>query len=253
MPKAKAAAQRALDLDPELAAAEATLAFVAMMWDRDWEESRRRFERALELEPNNVIANYWYAYYFAWVEDRPSEALVYAKRAVDLDPASPHALNALGSMYMNAGEVEVAISTLVRALELQRSWTNLRVLGLTLHWQGRSRQALPYLEEAVEISRRQPFVLGDLAGALAAIGDERAEELYRELQAGRKDGYVNPAILGMVALDLGREEEAGEWFDLAYEEHDPFLGIMRMWKGEPKARMLRHARLQEIYRKMGLR
>ena len=57
--EAKAAAQRALDLDPELAAAEATLAFTAMIWDWDWEDAKRRFERALELEPNNIITHYW--------------------------------------------------------------------------------------------------------------------------------------------------------------------------------------------------
>jgi Tfp pilus assembly protein PilF len=85
MPRAKAAAQKALQLDDGLAEAHASLAYVSMVFGWDWSTAEKEFHRAIDLNPNYATAHEWYAELLA-ARGRESEALAEMKRARDADP-----------------------------------------------------------------------------------------------------------------------------------------------------------------------
>src|SRR5205085_2189901 len=125
MPKARAAAERALALDPQLAEAHTSLAFVRMAYDWKWDEAGQEFQRAIELNPNYATAHQWYASYLVQV-GRFGEALSEIRHAQELDPlASIISANAgryaspyfVAIVYTGLGDRERAFDSLERAYQ----------------------------------------------------------------------------------------------------------------------------------------
>jgi tetratricopeptide (TPR) repeat protein len=108
MPKARAAAMRALELDETLSEAHTSLARVMAVYDWDWPGAEKEFRRAIELNPRDALAHQWYGAYFELM-GRRDEALAERKKALDLDPLSLASNSELGLAYYFARDYDKAI------------------------------------------------------------------------------------------------------------------------------------------------
>ena len=225
LPKAKAAASKAIALDDSLAEAHAALAYShAAEWD--WIGSQKEFQRALELNPGYVTALYQYAYILSMVGDQ-KESLSLAEQALQLDPLSPVVMYRAGRVYFHARDYAKAAGEFRRILELNpNDPLGIYGLSLVLRAQGKLGDAMPYLQRE---TLQQGF---DLAATYAAAG--QAAEARRQLtdcllRLQQQKRYIRPGWVAEVYASLGDRDDAIRWLERGYREHDDFLALLRVW------------------------
>ncbi|MEW6210219.1 MAG: protein kinase [Acidobacteriota bacterium] len=174
LPKARAAAQRALQIDDSLAEAHASLGQIERhSWN--FREAEREFRRAIELNPNYPTAHHWYSVYLRMVRGRFDEAMAEIRRAQQLDPLSPVISNNLAIIHLMKGELDAAIEEAKKVLELEPNFAPAhRLLGFLYRRQGRYEEAIAELEKAVEFSGRRSLELATL-GVCYAVAGKKAE------------------------------------------------------------------------------
>ncbi len=225
MPCARAAAQRALAIDPGLASAHTALAWVHMIYDWDDACAQSEFQAALRFEPDAVQARLWYgAYILSLFQGRASEGLAMCREAVELDPLSGSAHSQLGVALNFAGCPEEALSTLGAQLPHHPTsyllWFHHALSRFNL---GDVEGARTDLEHAVHLSSMNAWAKGLLGATYARLGDEeRALAIQHELE--RAD-FTAPFCLGMTPSALGRTDEALTHLENGIAERD---GLMRV-------------------------
>ncbi len=225
LPKAKAAASKAISLDNSLAEAHAALAYShAAEWD--WAGSEEEFNRALELNPGYVTALYQYAYILSMMGER-EESISLARQALQLDALSPVVMYRAGRVYFHARDYARAAAEFRRILELNpNDPLGLYGLGLVFRAQGKFDDAIRYLQ-------RESFQQGfDLAATYAAAG--QAAEARRQLtgcvlRLQQQKRYIRPGWVAEVYANLGDKDEAITWLERGYREHDDFLALLKVW------------------------
>jgi serine/threonine-protein kinase len=258
MPRASSAGRRALALDSSLAEAYTGLAIVSTIYEWDWAAARRRFNRALALDPNYDLAHLWHGLYLHYIERKVDEAVAAYERAVRLDPLSPMSAGLLAVGLYSAGRYSDALVHAQRAVQLVPNWNSYRMLGTVYAASGRHQEAIAVLDTAVQLSGRHPWTLMPLARALAEAGDTaRAVSLFDELVARSRQEYVHPSVIGVIAGTLGRVDDAFQWFEQALDEHDTYLFILHgvTWENPVRRmppRLLQDPRLDTLWRRMGL-
>ena len=248
--KAKAAAQKAIEIDETLAQAHAVLGFIIFWYEWNWNEADKEFKRALELDPDNPDAHIFYANLLSHL-GRHSEALSEAKRARELDPLNTR-INALeGQFLLHAGQTDEALARLEKTLELDPN-----------HWLAHFFIASAYIEkrmyeEAIAKSLKarsiydSPRSVSFLGYALAKSGKqaEARAELERLLKLS-KQRYVSPYNIAMIYNGLDEREETLAWLERSYQIKDPRLTFLKV---EPKWKnLLSDARFQDLLRRVGL-
>ena len=230
LPKAKQAAERALELDESLAEAHNSLAYVSL-YDWEWPTAAREFKRAIELNASYVAARYYYAFYLWLVEGRTDEAIAEAQRAVEIDPLDSHAAGMLGLVLWGARRSHEAIAFLEKAIVHDPTYFFLhRCLGLAFQAEPMHTEAIAALEQAANLSGRDPLVQSELASAYALSGaTQKAEDLLEELTARSRQQYVSPLLFAFIQLALGMKDEALASLERAYNEHDPMLVPTKRW------------------------
>lgn len=118
LPKAKAAAMKALEVDSTLAEAHSALAYASYFWDWDWSSAEREFKRAVELNPNSALAHQRYSECLQ-TRLRFDESLAEGERAQELDPLSPQVLAELAYVYLSSRRYDEAITGFQKALDLE--------------------------------------------------------------------------------------------------------------------------------------
>jgi tetratricopeptide (TPR) repeat protein len=224
MPQAKAAAQRALQLDGRRAEPHTTLAFIAFTYEWDWAGAEAAFRRALELDPNYATAHHWYALYLKSL-GRADEALAEARRALDLDPLSLIiGADRAWSLY-HLRRYPEAVAQCERVLALDPGFAVARWnLGQALVQQGQAQQAVVELQQVVRLAGPSPVYRASLAEAQAAAGRrQEAARILEELQAQARVRYVSPADLARVHLALGQRDQAFALLEKAVAERSDFL------------------------------
>src|SRR5262249_39039142 len=116
MPRAKAAALKAMELDDGLAEAHTSLAAAMVWFDWDWEAGEREFKRAIELNPHYALAHHWYGSVLLSARGRFDEALASEMRALELEPLSLVVNSNLGFICYQAGRFDDAVGHLQRTL-----------------------------------------------------------------------------------------------------------------------------------------
>ena len=237
MPRAKAAALKALALDPELPEAYAALGWVRFHHDWDWGGAEHDFRRALDLDPEIATTRHWYSFFLS-VMGRADEAQEQARRAWQLDPLSLIVTANLAQPAYYArrfGEAAAAAGKLVElepAFAIGHYW-----LGLALAGQGdHARAATAFATfadlfgettRAVALAGLCRGRAGDEEGARAALAE------LRSLAARRAVPAYHLALVQIGLGDVGAaldalEEAAGEGSDdLAYLAVDPLLDPLR--------------------------
>lgn len=237
-PRARVAAERALELDEGLADAHASLALVKRDYDRDWEGAEREFQRALQLDPRSATALQWYAELLA-MTGRFDEADDRIRQAQDVAPLSLAVRAVHGWVLLSAGRYEEARRELETTIAMDQDFQLSHwFLGQLAFAQGEYGEAVSALETATAMSGRLSRRVADLASANAFAGrPDRALELLGELERRRGAGeYVSRYDLAIVYAGLGERDRAFRELEGALEERtwqvvnmgiDPMLGPLR--------------------------
>jgi TolB-like protein/DNA-binding winged helix-turn-helix (wHTH) protein/Flp pilus assembly protein TadD len=244
LPKAKAAALKAIDLDGSLAEPHTALAYVlGVEWD--WMGARKEFHRALELDPGYVIGLYQYAFFLS-VMGKQDEAIPLAQKALELDPLSPIVLYRAGRVEFQARRYDEAIRLFRRILELDTN-DPLGLYGLGLAYQAQGK-----FDMAILCLKKQNLQQGfDVATVYAASGNpaearRRLDESIRRL--GETKSYVRPGWVAEVYVGLGDKDEAMRWLEQGFKERDIWLALLKVW---PRFDPLRSdPRFQDLLRRM---
>jgi TolB-like protein/DNA-binding winged helix-turn-helix (wHTH) protein/Tfp pilus assembly protein PilF len=231
MPKAAAAALKALEIDDTLAEAHASLAAVRYRRDWDWTGSETEFKRALELSPNYAEGHREYGVYLRML-GRFDEGLAEAKRAKEMDPLSLLMNTDVGAQFYAARQYGQAIEQLRKTLELDPNYAMTHWwLGLAYEGKGDVPRALAELEKAVSLSGRNPLYLAFLGNAYAVSGQRsQAEKILAELRERSGRVYIQPYDIALVYAGLGNKEQALIWLKKAYEERSFSVITIGTWK-----------------------
>jgi tetratricopeptide (TPR) repeat protein len=244
-------AEKALALDAGRAEAHAALAWVAQQ-EWDWQTAERGYRRAIEVNPSYAVARIWYAMYLYGME-RFDEAVVHARHAQQLDPASTLVNTMAGRAFFLAGRLDEAMAAWQRALELDPKYP-LCIVSLAGSYvtRGMHKEAIAVLDRGLIDNPREPFLLGALAHSYAQVGQRaKALALVAELARREKAGDILPPfaiIWGYAGLRdydqaLARlEKAADERRDrMVWMKIDPLLAPLR---ADP--------RFQDLVRRMNM-
>ncbi|HET7469514.1 MAG TPA: protein kinase, partial [Gemmatimonadales bacterium] len=208
MPRAKAAAERALELDDSLAEAYSPLGVVAMLWDWNWAEAERCFRRSLERSPDYVPALIWYSFLLG-VLGRHDESLAAVRHAAEVEPLAMIVHQSVARSLHYAGRYEEAVSHCRRVLEMDPSFvTAYETITRPLCVLGRLEEAEAYAREGVARSGRWSLLLGALGYVLGSRGKRtEAEAILAELEVQSRTHYVPQYHFAFVRYGL-READA---------------------------------------------
>jgi TolB-like protein/tetratricopeptide (TPR) repeat protein len=236
--KGRAAAKKALEIDPLLGEAHATLGF-HVSYDRwDWADAEQRFRRAIDLSPNYSYAHHWYGLHLLRV-GRLDEGLRKIQRAVELDPLSIAANQALGRGFYYARRYEEAIEKLEEIIEMDpTSDFSHYLIGLAYLHMNRFEEAIEEFQQADALDTvldDEPGALAGRALAQAAMGrvGETRKLVERIKEVGKQDkeklgGYFPSYSVAQGYIALGQMDRAFEWLEKAFRERDwlmTFVGI----------------------------
>jgi tetratricopeptide (TPR) repeat protein len=240
-PKAKAAAEKALQIDNQLAEAHTSLAEI-FCFDLDLLRAVPEFDRAIELNPNYPTAHQWYGSSALTSLGRFHQAIAEVTRAIALDPLSLVINSDLGNSYYRARRYDEAIKQLRKTIDLDPDfyyahWN----LGSALKAKGDLRGAIEQYEKARALNE-DPSMLGLLGNAYAAAGrKDEAIKIRDELETISKQRYVSAYSFALVYLGLGDRDEAIRRLQKSYEDRageslrfirvDPLLDPLR---GDPR-------------------
>jgi TolB-like protein/Flp pilus assembly protein TadD len=227
MPKARAAAERALAIAPTLAEAHNALAFILLNYHWDVAGARTEFCRAIELKPTSVTARYWFAS-VAIAQGRFHEAVTIDEEAVRIEPLSLFANTHLGWMLLCAGRAEDAARRLAYVLEIEPRFLLAHwLLGLAYIALGRNTEGLTELKTSVELANKLPWMVASLGAALALVGrKDEARGVLTELTRRAGTEYVKPFHFAVLHACLGEEEAALTWLEQAVVERDFSLAYL---------------------------
>lgn len=232
-PRMKAAAEKALEIDPLLAEGHAVL---GTYYERqnDWPESERRFRRALEIDPGNVLARRWYGASFLAGVGRTEDAIREVRRSLELDPLSPDGDAVLAEVLLQAGRYDEAAEWCRKALELdpgfpRAQWT----LGRVYVQKGMYAEGIQALLSAEKRMGREEY--SPWLGYAYAVAGQKAEALRildQALEASRRR-RISPLAPALIYAGLGEKDRAlellerGDEGSRGFDPHAPELASLR--------------------------
>ncbi|MEX1238871.1 MAG: tetratricopeptide repeat protein [Cyclobacteriaceae bacterium] len=241
-PKALAAANKALELGPDMAEAHCAIATIALLCERNWKKAESGYKRALELNPRYLQARSWYSlFYLGCVRADHSEALKHARLSVENDPMSAYAYVILCIVSSMATRYDESIEAASKAVEYDPdAFTSWHWLGNSYHWSGNLQAAIKPFNRALEISGRHNWTLTSLVVIYAEDNHLReANVIYNELLTKAKLSFVSPALLAIASAALDKNEDALRYARQAYERRDPFQVVTsNSWPDSKKLRSL---------------
>jgi len=223
-PKARAAAEHALQLDPELAEPHAVLANVSFSYDWDFEVADKEFQRALALGPNNPTPHLWYSHYCI-ARNRLAQALEQNSRLLDIEPVSPLFNTNRAEIYYHQRNYDAAITQASRAIEQYSTyWLAYIWLGSAYREKKMYSQALEQFSAGRKLSGDHPVMIALYGHALALSGDTAgARKVLADLQRLAQSRYVSSLYFAAIYTGLGDNHAAFDWLDRAYKERNDRL------------------------------
>jgi TolB-like protein/class 3 adenylate cyclase len=250
-PKAKAAVNRALQIDPGMAEAHATLALVHTFFDWNWAAAEREARQAIALDPNSGDGHLAYAQLLCYL-GRHDEARTEAARGRALDRVSVINNAREGALLYLGRRYEEALLRLQQTLELDPNfWIARMYVGKTLLELGRNDEALAELNRLVE-SHTNPETIAVRAFLFARAGEQaKARSALEQLRALSQQRYVAPFQIAVIHTGLGENDEALQWLEKAFAERDPRMSWLKVepsldgLRGDPRfVDMLRRIQLE---------
>ncbi|MGA2429663.1 MAG: tetratricopeptide repeat protein [Candidatus Acidiferrum sp.] len=219
LPRAKAAAVKALKLDGTLGEAHNSLAFCLDGFDWDLESGGKEFRRAIELNPGYATAHHWYAWHLALLRQY-DEAIAEMKKAQNLDPLSLIIDADLAELLVLARSYDESIVQSRNAIEMDPNFALAHnQLGQAYLQERLYEEAIAELQKAVQLSGGSSNCMANLARAYAASGKRsKAEELLRDLKKRSNPSYSQASEIAVVYVALGDTDQAMNWLRKGYEE-----------------------------------
>jgi TolB-like protein/DNA-binding winged helix-turn-helix (wHTH) protein/Tfp pilus assembly protein PilF len=236
-PKAKAAAIRALEIDPTLAEAETSLATAKFNYDWDWAGAAQGFKKSMQLDPAYATAYQRYSLYLSAM-GKFDESFEQIRKARELEPLSISINASFGWRLYLAREYDRSIAQLRDTLEMDPAyeWAHL-TLGQAYEQKEQFGLAIGELQKAVELSHSSPLTISALAHAEALSGNHpAANKLLTQLEALSKKQYVSPFYVAIVYVGLGKNDVAMNWLEKAYDDRSNGLVFLKV---EPELDPLR--------------
>ena len=233
IPKSVAAAEKALELDPTLAQPHALLGADKMQYSWDVAGGEAEFRKALELDPSDATAHQWYAEALAYMGGRVQESIEEANRAHQLDPLSPIIIHAQAEAYFYNRQFDKAIEVEKGLLADNPNFVAAyNGLGYSYWGQRKYAQAIETYEIEGSVADDKNLIEGAAAMDEAFHSGGWPAALRKAIEvslAQRKSSaeYVSPYGIAQCYSDLGDKDHAFEWLNIAYQEHDPNLFVLR--------------------------
>jgi TolB-like protein/Flp pilus assembly protein TadD len=274
IPKAKAALTRALEINELLAEAHTSLANIGMLYDLNWAEAEKEYEKAISLNPNYATAHQWYADHLAKL-GRFDEAIERIKHALEIEPLSLIFNKTLGKILYFAREYDQAMMQCMEMLEIEPGFGPANGL-LAYIYIAKQR----YEEAIAEILRLINFAKGDYEvspgedlrsanlkkplvfsqsdpEAIAALGyiyaligrTEEALEIAEGLEELSGYRYVEPHTLAMVYIGLGDHDRAFKWLEKSFADRSSIITHLKVWHWLDPLRS--DHRFVDLYRRVG--
>ncbi|HET7841238.1 MAG TPA: winged helix-turn-helix domain-containing protein [Terriglobia bacterium] len=226
MPKARAAALKAIELNDKLAEPHASLAVIAQDYDWDWKTAEEQYRRAIELDPNYATAHHWYAECLA-LQGRFPEAIAEIDRARQLNPPSLIIAVDRGAIFYFARQYGPAIDQFQAVLRLEFyprafmvSWAYLQ--------EGRLQEARQEIELWQRV-RNEPWCWAADANVAARAGNRReAERMVRKLEDLSRPPQSDPLPLAIAWIAIGNKEKAFQNLELALRQHSPSITALKV-------------------------
>ncbi|GAC1668683.1 MAG: hypothetical protein NVS9B4_24640 [Candidatus Acidiferrum sp.] len=239
--KAKAAAAAAIALDPELAEAHTSMAFVRAFAEWDWENSDQEFHLAMKLDAGYWVAPYWRGMTLI-ARGCYEEAERWIDKAWELEPLSSVIAHGAAFNLIVSRRYHDAIDVCLKAIDIAPDYPLLRLhLGIAYEQESRYEEGIAEIEKALQLLRGEPVTAGPLGHVYAKAGRQGEarrilEDLMREVEQRHVDAYS----VALVHVALGQTEQAINWLERASE--DRCLWFSFMANGDPRVDGLRSDR-----------
>lgn len=252
VPLAKAAANRALAIDPSLAEAHSALANSLACFDWDWKKAELEFRRALEINPNDAGTHWRYGMFYLMPLGRHEQAISEGKRSLELEPLDlNHGAN-LSGLYFYAGRYDEALEQARQVHSLDDTFIVGRwALSQAYIQKGMYDEAIQLNERALQAEPTNPVFLRFAGIAYAKAGRRQdAERIIERFKDIAKTQYVMSYHVALIYSSLGEKEKALAELETALSEHDYLLPRIKVepffdpLRGEPK--------FKELIKQMGL-
>jgi serine/threonine protein kinase/Tfp pilus assembly protein PilF len=249
--KAKAAAERALQIDDSLAEAHTALALsYAGLWL--WDDAEREFRLSISLNPNYPTAHQWFGEFYLWM-GRYEEGVSELKRAQQLDPLSLVINMWLAETYLRKGDTEKAIEEANKVLELDHDFPRPhQLLGTAFLKQGRYDEAIAELQKSVELAGRSSVALRSLGSYYGVLGKRpEAMAIIKELEQKYENHETPARDIAAVYSALGDKDQAFSWLEKDFKARSASLQVITYSSSFDPLRS--DPRYTDLLRRMGLR
>jgi serine/threonine protein kinase len=247
----KAAAKKALEIDPELAEAYASHGFIAMWYDWDWTAAEKHFLKAIQIKPEYATAHLWYGLCLS-IMGRFEESIREIQEARELEPLEPVNSTLVGWALYMARRFDVSIGELRKVIESDPEfsiayWYQSANFMAKKMW----GEAIPTIQKFVELSAESVIALSTLGFAYGSAGmKDEAFKILERLDKLSKDRYVGSLWRAIVWLGLGEKNEALENLEKAYLERESIMAVLKVWPILDSVRP--ESRFQALLKKMNL-
>lgn len=249
MPKARAAALKALELDEGLAEAHTSLALVAENYDWDWQTAEKEYRRAIELNPSYATAHHWYAEYLS-LQGRFDEASAESERARQLDPLSLIIASDNGAILYYSRQYDRAIAQFRTVLEMEPDFPRAHLVVAAYIEKAQFADALADIEKWGG-TESAPWAWSWRAHGYGRSGQRaQARHAMEKLQGLYRRQHIGPDPMLWAYVGMGDTDEAFTWFEKAYAAHSNLLTSLKVnpaydpLRGDP--------RFQRLLRRVGL-
>jgi len=236
-PHSREAAQKALQIDKNLAEAHASLGLVLFQYDWDWKGAQQELKESIEINPNYAPAHQFYADYLKAM-GRFDEALGEMGRAQALDPLSLSINTGVGHIFYLSRQYDNAIEQYTKTVALDPTFVQAHLwFGRPYLQKGMYEEAISELEKAVKLSGGSTISLAMLGQAYASSGmKSEMKEILEKLIERSRTQYVPSYWIALVYVSLGDKDQALSWLERAFHERSSWL----VWaKVEPRFDFLR--------------
>jgi len=221
--KANDAVQKALELDPTLAEAHASLGYIKFRFDWDWDAAEEEFKKAIELKPGYAQAHEWYALFLSLIR-KSDKAIDEIKRAYELDPLSQSISTGVGRILNFANKLDEAVMQYKKTIEMYPNYAEAHfALSMTYIAQRKYKEARDEVDKAIKLSHR-PVMIATKGMIYGYEGKKKeALEVINELERLSYPEPLSPWFLSIIYQSLNDKENFFKYAYKALEEREPFM------------------------------
>ncbi len=249
--KGRAAALKAVELDPNSAEGHTELAWTDWRGRWDFAAADREFQLAASLNPGNAMVHETYALYLKSA-GRFDDALVHARRDLELNPRAAFALTNTASLLGIMHRYDEALALFRKAIDESPNlpYPHQR-MGSVYVWMGKLPEAITEFQKAVDLSHGEPERVAHLAYAYAVSGrSQEAQNLLRQLLRLSQQTFVSPVFIAMIYAGLHDTDNALDWLTTACDRHDEWMVYLNVY---PEFSELHsQPRFRELVRRVGI-